>query len=161
VRGRRGRGAIGKTPVLGVLKRNDKVFGCQKLLERRVASYYQMSDTGRGGYSDGWKAYDGLIINGYDHYRVFHSNDEFARGKCHGTEAFWTQRRLAEFNGVHSSKFILYIQECEFRYNNKNQNLMKIMAENVLQNLKWARAKLKYCIARAKLKGAYQISSSS
>ena len=29
--------------------------------------------------TDGWKAYDGLILNGYDHHRVFHSKDEFAR----------------------------------------------------------------------------------
>ena len=34
-------------------------------------------------YSDGWVAYDGLIVNGYDHYRVFHSHNEFARGKSH------------------------------------------------------------------------------
>jgi transposase-like protein len=31
-------------------------------------------------YTDGWKAYDGLILNGYDHYRVYHSENEFARG---------------------------------------------------------------------------------
>ena len=34
-------------------------------------------------HTDGWKAYDGLILNGYDHYRVYHSHDEFVRGKCH------------------------------------------------------------------------------
>jgi|GEM_PF-4785088 len=31
-------------------------------------------------HTDGWKAYGGLILNGYNHYRVFHSKDEFARG---------------------------------------------------------------------------------
>ncbi|MCB9801507.1 MAG: transposase [Pseudomonadales bacterium] len=43
-------------------------------------------------YSDGWQAYDGLILNGYDHYRVFHSHDEFVRGKAHvnGIESFWS-----------------------------------------------------------------------
>jgi transposase-like protein len=34
-------------------------------------------------HADGWKAYDGLVLNGYNHYRVFHSRDEFARGKSH------------------------------------------------------------------------------
>jgi transposase-like protein len=29
-------------------------------------------------YMDGWKAYDGLILNGYDHYRIFHHSNEFA-----------------------------------------------------------------------------------
>ena len=52
-------------------------------------------------YSDGWKTYDGLILNGYDHYRVFHFKNEFARGKSHvnGIESFWSfaKRRLAKF----------------------------------------------------------------
>ena len=30
-------------------------------------------------HTDGWTSYDGLIVNGYRHYRVFHSNDEFVR----------------------------------------------------------------------------------
>ena len=34
-------------------------------------------------YTDGWKAYDGLILNGYEHYRIFHSHNEFAREKNH------------------------------------------------------------------------------
>jgi len=34
-------------------------------------------------HTNGWKAYDGLVLNGYDHYRVFHSKDEFVRGKSH------------------------------------------------------------------------------
>ena len=34
-------------------------------------------------YTDGWRAYDGLVHNGYEHYRVFHSENEFVRGKSH------------------------------------------------------------------------------
>ena len=34
-------------------------------------------------YTDGWKAYDGLILNGYEHYRIFHWQNEFDRGKNH------------------------------------------------------------------------------
>ena len=41
--------------------------------------------------TDGWKAYDGHILNGYEHHRVFHCKDEFARGKCHEVrENFWS-----------------------------------------------------------------------
>lgn len=32
-------------------------------------------------YTDGWKAYDGLVLNGYGHYRIHHSKNEFASGK--------------------------------------------------------------------------------
>ena len=140
VRGKRGRGAAGKTPVFGILKRGDKVFltvvgGCSKrelmpiirgqILEKATV------------YTDGWKAYDGLIINGYDHYRVFHSENEFARGKCHvnGIESFWSfaKRRLAKFNGIASSKFVLHLKECEFRFNNSSEDLFAIMRKKVLE----------------------------
>ena len=82
-------------------------------------------------YTDDWKAYDGLILNGYDHYRIFHSHNEFARGKNHvnGIEAFWSfaKRRLAKFNGIASHKFNLYLKECEFRFNFRNDDLYAIM----------------------------------
>ena len=78
-------------------------------------------------HTDGWKAYDGLILNGYDHYRVHHSENEFARGKCHvnGIESFWSfaKRRLSKFNGIASHKFNLYLKECEFRFNYRKSNL--------------------------------------
>jgi transposase len=131
VRGKRGRGAAGKTPVFGLLKRGGKVFvkivkNCSKeellpviqgkILEKSVI------------YTDGWRAYDGLILNGYEHYRVFHSENEFARGKSHvnGIENFWSfaKRRLAKFNGCASDKFLIHLKECEFRYNHRNEDLL-------------------------------------
>ena len=135
VRGKRGRGAAGKTPVFGLLKRGGKVFvtvvaSCSKaalmpIIEGKVLE-------GSTIYSDGWKAYDGLILNGYDHYRVFHSKNEFVRGKSHinGIEAFWSfaKRRLAQFNGIKDDKFILHLAECQFRYNNRNKNLRNVLA---------------------------------
>jgi transposase-like protein len=76
-------------------------------------------------HTDGWKAYDGLVLNGYDHYRVFHSKDEFVRGKSHvnGIESFWsfTKRRLAQFNGLRDEMFYLHLKESAIasRYNKK------------------------------------------
>ena len=83
--------------------------------------------------SDGRKTYDGLTLNGYDHYRVFHSKNEFARGKCHvnGIENFWTfaKRRLANFNGCDSDKFVVHLMECEWRYNHRNEDLYKVLSK--------------------------------
>ncbi|MBP3771411.1 MAG: transposase [Treponema sp.] len=85
-------------------------------------------------HSDGWKAYDGLILNGYDHYRVFHSENEFARRKYHvnGIENVQTlfawsfaKRRLSKFNGCDSDKFVIHLMECEWRYNHRNEDLYK------------------------------------
>ena len=86
VRGKRGRGAAGKTPVFGLLKRGGKVVvriasDCSR--ESLMPIIQGLVLEGSTIYSDGWAAYDGLIVNGYDHYRVFHSHNEFARGKSH------------------------------------------------------------------------------
>ena len=128
IRGKRGRGAAGKTPVFGLLKRG----GCVHVEIVQNCSKEQLIPIIQGKileestvYTDGWKAYDGLILNGYDHYRVFHSKDEFARGKCHvnGIESFWSfaKRRMAKFNGLTDKHFLLHLKECEFRFNHRRQ----------------------------------------
>jgi transposase-like protein len=124
VRGKRGRGAAGKTPVFGLLKRDGKVFvtivpNCSRdelmpIIQGKILEGSTM-------HTDGWRAYDGLVLNGYDHYRVFHSNNEFARGKSHvnGIECFWSfaKRRLAKFNGLTDDAFLLHLKESECRFN--------------------------------------------
>ncbi len=136
VRGKRGRGAAGKTPVFGLLKRGGKVFvsivkNCKK--EELMPIIKGKILEGSTVHTDGWRAYDGLILNGYDHYRVHHSANEFARGKCHvnGIESFWSfaKRRLGKFNGIASHKFNLYLKECEFRFNYRNYNIYDKMLE--------------------------------
>ena len=80
--------------------------------------------------TDEWKAYDGLVLNGYTHNRVFHWHDEFARGKFHvnAIESFWSycKRRLSKFNGLIDNKFVLHLKECEFIFNNRQKDLYQI-----------------------------------
>jgi transposase len=134
VRGKRGRGAAGKTPVFGLLKRDGKVLveivkNCSKAQLMPIIQGHILE--GSTIHTKSWPAYDGLILNGYDHHRVYHSHNEFARGKCHvnGIESFWsfTKRRLAKFNGLTDEKFILHLKECEFRFNNREQNLDELV----------------------------------
>ena len=130
VRGKRGRGAAGKTPVFGLLKRDGNVYveiveNCSRAQLMPIIQGKILE--GSTIHTDGWKAYDGLVLNGYDHYRVYHSHDEFVRGKAHvnGIESFWSfaKRRLAKFNGLTDDKFLLHLKESEFRWNNKKANL--------------------------------------
>lgn len=134
VKGKKGRGAAGKTPVFGLLKRNGKVFveiveNCSKEQLMPIIQGHILE--GSTINTDGWKAYDGLVLNGYTHHRVYHSKDEFVRGKCHvnGIESFWSyaKRRLSKFNGLTDHKFYLHLKECEFRFNNRDQNLEKTL----------------------------------
>ncbi len=134
VRGKRGRGAAGKTPVFGLLKRGGEVYvtmvpNCSKEALMPVIKGNVLE--GSTIHSDGWKSYDGLILNGYDHYRVYHSKNEFARGKAHinGIESFWSyaKRRLSKFNGLTDEHFHLHLKECEWRWNMRNKNIYAIL----------------------------------
>ena len=135
VRGKRGRGAAGKTPVFGLLKRDGKVFvsivkNCSR--EQLLPIIQGKILEGSTIHSDGWRAYDSLLLNGYDHYRVFHGQNEFVRGKSHvnGIESFWSyaKRRLSKFNGIPSHKFHLYLKECEWRWNYRKENMPAILS---------------------------------
>ncbi len=131
VRGKRGRGASGKTIVFGLLKREGKVYteivpDCKKatlqaIIRGRVAPEAVI-------HSDGWRGYDGLVDVGYSkHFRVEHGANEFSRGTQHinGIESFWSfaKRRLQKFNGISAHTFYLHLKECEWRFNNRSKNL--------------------------------------
>lgn len=141
IRGKRGRGAAGKTPVFGVLKRDGNVYveivrNCTR--ESLMPIIQGKILEGSTIYNDGWKAYDGLILNGYDHYRIFHAQNEFARGKNHvnGIESFWSfaKRRLAKFNGLTDNNFFLHLKESEFRFNNRHLNIYKLLLNLLRHN---------------------------
>ena len=142
VRGKRGRGAGHKTPVFGLLKRQGKVYteivaDCRKatlqaIIRGRVALEAVI-------HSDGWRGYDGLVDVGYaKHLRVEHGNNEFGFGSRHinGIESFWSfaKRRLQKFNGVPAHTFYLHLKECEWRFNQRHDNLylllLKLLREN-------------------------------
>ena len=138
VKGKRGRGAHGKTIVFGIYKRNGKVYAqivpdvtrssLLSVIQRKVASDSEI-------HSDSWRAYDGLVDLGYKkHYRVNHTIDEFVRGTNHinGIEGFWglAKTRLAKFKGIHRSTILLHIKECEFRYNYRRDNIYKLLLKS-------------------------------
>jgi len=137
VKGKRGRGAYGKTIVFGLLKREGKVY--TEIVPDVKAATLQALIRGRVDvdsviHSDGWRGYDGLVDIGYDkHFRVHHGENEFARGNCHinGIESFWSYAkiRLIKFRGIDKKNFNLHLKECEFRFNHRGEDLYKILLE--------------------------------
>jgi transposase-like protein len=130
VRGKRGRGAGGKTIVFGLLKRGGKVYTeiVEDVKARSLIPIIRGKIDIREStiHTDGWRAYDGLVDLGYNkHYRVHHGKNEFVRGKSHinGIESFWgyTKRRLQKFNGIKKDKFEIYLKESEWRFNHRNK----------------------------------------
>jgi transposase len=135
VRGKRGRGAAGKTPVFGILQRQGKVY--TEIVPDCAKATLQGIIRGRVSpesiiHSDKWRGYNGLVDLGYKkHYRVHHGTNEFARGKNHinGIESFWSfaKNRLIKFHGIPRDTFYLHLKECEFRFNCRNKNLYYLL----------------------------------
>ena len=123
-KGNRGRGAAGKVPVFGLLKRGGKVYTkiiadasgatLMPIIERKVIPDSIV-------YSDCWTGYNALDVSDFKHVRINHSK-LFANGRNHinGIENFWNQakRHLRQFNGVPTAHFGLFLKECEWRFNN-------------------------------------------
>src|SRR5918998_4661246 len=87
VRGKRGRGARGKTIVFGIYKRNGRVYteivpNCKKSsLQAIIRGKVDLTSS---IHTDGFRSYDGIVHMGYKkHYRIRHDKDEFVRGTAH------------------------------------------------------------------------------
>ena len=123
-KGKRGRGAAGKVPVFGLLKRGGKVYTAiipdakaatlMPIIKARIAPDSIV-------YSDSLPSYNALDISEFKHFRINHSQ-LFADRNNHinGIENFWNQakRHMRRFNGVPKENFNLFLKECEWRFNN-------------------------------------------
>ena len=128
-KGKRGRGAAGKIPVFGILKRGGMVYTkiipdaasatLIPIIERKV-------DPDSIVYSDCWRGYNVLDVSDFHHFRINHSK-LFADRHNHinGIENFWNQakRHMRKFNGVPKAQFRLYLKECEWRFNNSDPSV--------------------------------------
>lgn len=122
-KGKRGRGAGGKTAVFGLLKRNGKVYTVvvkdtkTDTLMPIITSKIKPDSI---VYTDSYKSYNALDVSDFKHFRINHSK-EFAQDHNHisDIENFWSQakRVLRKYNGIDKKHFHLFIKECEFRFN--------------------------------------------
>lgn len=122
-KGKRGRGAAGKIPVFGLLKRGGKVYAkviadtrgktLKAIMERQIVPDSIV-------YTDTYSSYNVLDVAAFRHYRINHSLAFAQRGNhINGIENFWNQakRHLRKFNGVPKAHFPLYLAECQWRFN--------------------------------------------
>jgi len=131
--GKRGRGAEGKTVVMGLVERdgnikteyppNLKRETLQGIIEENV-------ETGSEVHTDEFLSYKGIDNKGYTHKTVNHGRKEYQREDVHvnTVENFWARLKLS-IKGTHihvSDKYLQnYIGEFEYRFNSrKNPHLM-------------------------------------
>jgi transposase len=138
-KGKRGRGAAGKIPVFGLLKRGGRVYTVTIPNARSETLIPIIESKIRPDsivYTDCFKAYDILDVSDFHHVRINHSK-LFAEDRNHinGIENFWNQakRHLRRYNGIPKHHFHLYLKECEWRFNYRpTSNLLKVL-------LQWAK----------------------
>ncbi|WP_027948702.1 IS1595 family transposase [Haliea salexigens] len=125
-KGKRGRGALGKVPVFGLLKRHGKVYTVvipNAKADTLLPIIRQKVKPDSIVYTDTFRSYNALDVSEFKHYRINHS-ELFADKQNHinGIENFWNQakRHLRRFNGVPREHFPLFLKECEWRFNNSD-----------------------------------------
>ena len=138
-KGKRGRGAAGKVPVFGLLKRGGRVHALMipdaksrtlmGIIRQRIRPDSVV-------YTDSFRSYDVLDVSEFHHHRINHS-EKFAAERNHinGIENFWSQakRHMRRYNGIPKDHFHLFLKECEWRFNHRP-------ASNLLRKLReWAK----------------------
>ncbi|WP_423972521.1 IS1595 family transposase [Glaesserella parasuis] len=125
-KGKRGREAVGKTAVFGLLKHDGKVYtvvvpNIQSTTLLPIIREKVKPDS--IVYTDFYRSYDVLDVSEFNHFRINHST-HFAEKQNHinGIENFGNQakRHLRKFNGIPKAHFELYLKECEWRFNHGN-----------------------------------------
>jgi transposase len=124
---KRGRGAAGKVPVFGILKRGGRVY--TKIVPNVTSAtlmpiMVQKIVPDSIVFTDSLGSYNVLDVSDFHHVRINHSK-LFAEGRNHinGIENFWNQakRHLRKFNGIPREQFGLFLKECEWRFNTPDQ----------------------------------------
>lgn len=127
-----GRGASGKSIVIGLLERGTETKASRvkakvakdtkkETLQRNIQENVELGAT---VYTDENPSYEG--IDGYMHEKVNHAADEYVRGKAttNGMENFWTLfKRTIKGTYVSVEPFHLfrYIDEQQFRFNERKK----------------------------------------
>ena len=139
--GTRGRGAEGKTAVVGAVQRKGKVVAkAVPNVKRSVLVPFMNKNVARDAtlYTDEFPAYDHMTRIGYKHLRIEHGARVYARGNVHtnSIEGFWSlvKRGISGVYHAVSPKYLQsYLDEYTFRYNHRKDE--KAMFKTVLSQI--------------------------
>jgi transposase-like protein len=129
-----GRGYKGnKTVVVGALQRDGNI--CLQVVRGRdretLHGFIRENVSGdvEAIYTDEWEAYRGVADEDTEHETVNHSEKEYARGKVHvnSMENVWSLLKrsiIGSYHQVSAKHLDAYLDELEFRFNNRENPFM-------------------------------------
>jgi len=125
--GKRGRGAEGKTKVVGAVQRGGKVVAqVVPDVKRHTLIPFMTRKVARDAtlYTDEFPTYDTIARIGYKHKRIDHHSKVYVNGNIHtnSVEGFWSlvKRGISGvYHSVSPQYLQLYLNEYAFRYNHR------------------------------------------
>jgi len=140
-KGKRGRGAAGKIPVIGLIQRsgsvrtiaipNVKSATLQALIKEHV-------EAGSTVYTDSWQGYRGLDNSGFSHKLVNHDK-VFVSSKGNHTnsiEGYWRlskHKLYARYHKISPEQLPNYLAEAEFKFNERaNPDFIKLVLSKLI-----------------------------
>ncbi|MGX5818391.1 IS1595 family transposase [Chitinophaga lutea] len=120
--------------IFGIYKVDNKVF--TEILPDVSRSMIQAIARGRSvletvGTAERIRRFNGVVDLGQ--YRLYHlgngHHEPEAKAMLDDVDGFWglTKHRLAKFKGLNRNTAFLHLKECEFRYNNRNEDLYGVL----------------------------------
>lgn len=138
---KRGWGAEGKTLVFGIYQRNGNVITFpipDRKYNTLVPLITRHTKKGSLYYSDDHTAYATLNLIG-KHQVVAHASEEYVRDNSHinGIEGFWSYAKtwMYHYHGVPKQYFHLYLKEIEFRFNHRQEDVFRILANIMVKTV--------------------------
>ena len=128
-----GRGAVGKTAIVGIKERTSKKIKSFKVADTKAITLHQIVCDSVSAvstvYTDDATAYDGIDNYGYKHETVKHSIGEYVKGQAHinGAESFWSCLKRGYYGVYHkmSPKHLQkYVDEFSARQNVRQLDTM-------------------------------------
>ncbi len=139
--GKRGRGAEGKTKVVGAAQRNGKVVAqVVPDVKRHTLVPFMIRKVDRNAtlYTDEFPTYDTMARIGYKHKRIDHHSKVYVNGNIHTNtiEGFWSLVKrgiTGVYHSVSPQYLQSYVNEYAFRYNHRQANtpMFKIVLNRI------------------------------
>ncbi|OXE37399.1 MAG: IS1595 family transposase [Phenylobacterium zucineum] len=139
---RAGRGAVGKTAVIGIRDEDGEVRATPiSDTTSKTVQGYVVANVPRGAavVTDEFAGYRGLNAKGYVHHTVNHSAGEYVRHFCihtNGIESFWALLKRGHYGIYHymSAKHLhRYVNEFAFRHNTAQAGTMAFIEQTARQ----------------------------
>lgn len=130
--GKRGWGAAGKVAVFGIYKRNGRVLTFP-VTDRKAVTLLPLVEAhttpGSLYFTDDYHGYASLEQRGEHIVVTKEKGRPVGRDHVNGIEGFWSYAKhwLYTYRGIRREYFHLFLKECEWRYNNRDRDLVPLL----------------------------------